>query len=98
MINMVNIIKNKIRRPTDYTFELAKEICDSIAASSKGIRRLCNENESFPNPDTIYRWISVHKDFSDQYAQAKRLQIEVIVDEIMDIADDIASPINKCPQ
>lgn len=75
-------------RPTTYTPELATEICDAIASSSKGIRKLCNENKSFPNPDTIYRWIKDIKDFSDQYARAKRQQIEVIVDEVIEIADD----------
>jgi len=84
----------KTGRPTNYTPDLAKEICDSIAASSKGIKKLCSENEGFPNPDTIYRWISAHKDFSDQYAQAKRQQIEVIVDEIIEIADDTSRDIS----
>lgn len=82
-------MKNTKRgRPTIYTPELAQEICDVIASSSKGIRRLCNENEHWPNPDTIYRWISGHQEFSERYARAKRLQIEVIVDEMLDIADD----------
>ncbi len=81
-------MKCKLGRPTTYTPELAAAICDAIASSSKGIRRLSKENEGFPNPDTIYRWVKEHKDFSDQYAQAKRQQIEVIVDEIIEIADD----------
>jgi hypothetical protein len=78
-------------RPTIYTEELGKEICDAIASSSKGIRKLCNENDSFPNPDTIYCWVKEHEDFSEQYARAKRLQIEVLADEIIEIADDTSN-------
>ena len=80
----------KTGRPTIYTAEAGKEICDVIASSSKGIKKICDTNKHFPNPDTIYRWVKEHKDFSDQYARAKRLQIEVIVDEIIDIADDVS--------
>lgn len=78
----------KTGRPTDYTPELANEICNAIASSNTGVRRLCNQNQSFPNSDTVYRWLSIHEGFSDQYARAKQQQIEVIVDEIIEIADD----------
>ena len=77
-----------IGRPTDYTFALAMEICDVIACSSKGIKQLCKENEYWPCPDTIFRWRKNHKEFSDQYARAKQLQIEALVDEILEIADE----------
>lgn len=78
----------KMGRPTIYTPELAQEICDTIASSSKGIKRLCKEHDGWPNPDTIYHWVSTNQEFSDQYARAKRQQIEVIVDEMLDLADD----------
>lgn len=83
--------KSKGGRPTIYTPKLAKEICDTIACSSRGIKRLCSEREHWPNPDTIYTWVTNRKDFSEQYAQAKRHQIEVIIDEILDIADDTSN-------
>lgn len=80
--------KNKIGRPTNYTPELAKEICDTIASSSVGIKRLCKENANWPSHNTVYRWLANFSQFSDQYAQAKRNQIELLVDEILEIADD----------
>lgn len=91
-------IKSKPGRPTTYTPELAALICDAIASTSKGIRRLSSENESFPNPDTIYRWIKEYKEFSDQYARAKRHQVEVIVDEIMEIADETSQDAIEDPE
>ena len=80
--------KNKIGRPTDYTLELAKEICDAIASSSIGIKRLCKEHPNWPSHNTIYRWVANHPEFRDQYAQAKQCQVELLVDEILEIADD----------
>ena len=75
-------------RTTDYTPELAKEICYAVSCSSHGIKQLCKLNKRWPSHDTIYRWLAMEKEFSDLYARAKRLQIEVIIDEILEIADD----------
>ncbi|HEX4045111.1 MAG TPA: hypothetical protein VHZ76_05540 [Gammaproteobacteria bacterium] len=79
---------DKNGRPTTYSIEIATEICDTVSSSTKGIKRLCLENDHWPCPDTIFRWLKSNKDFSDQYARAKRLQIEALVDEILEIADD----------
>lgn len=85
-VNMVS--KKKMGRPTTYTLELAKEICDSIASSSKGTKKLCKENQHWPCQDTLFVWLKSNPEFSEQYAQAKRCQIEVFIDEILEIADD----------
>ena len=71
--------------------ELAEEICNAVSCSSKGIKQLCKEHEHWPSHDTIYRWLAMEKEFSDLYARATRLQIEVIVDEILEIADDASN-------
>ena len=84
----MTITKSKKGRPTDYTPVIANEICSTIASSSKGIGRLCKDNPSWPTKDTIFSWLKTYGYFSDQYARAKRLQIEVLVDEIIEIADD----------
>jgi hypothetical protein len=75
-------------RPTLYNQELADEICLKIATSDYGLTRLCAENLHWPARDTIFEWRLKHKEFSDKYARAKQDQIESIVDEIIDIADD----------
>ena len=76
-------------RPTDYTSELAVEICQAIACSSQGLRKLCQQHEHWPCPDTVYSWLMKHTEFSEQYAIAKQVQVEVLVDEILEIADDV---------
>ena len=80
-------------RPSDYTPELAKDICEVIASSSKGLKRLCNDNPHWPNKDTIFTWLKNNHEFSDQYAHAKRCQIETFVDEIIEIADDASQDV-----
>lgn len=75
-------------RPTIYTEELAEEICHLVATNGKGIRRICKEHDHLPNPDTIYTWIKKYERFAEQYARAKKKQIEVFIDEIIEISDD----------
>lgn len=78
-------------RPSDYSIELAKEICDKIATSSKGLIRLCKENSHWPDRSTIFKWKIEHQQFSDMYYKAKDDQIDSIYDECLDIADDISN-------
>lgn len=75
-------------RPSEYSKELIEEICNVISSSSKGIKLLCKENSHWPNKDTIFTWLKNNKEFSDQYARAKKCQVEFLVDEILEIADD----------
>ena len=85
---------SKIGRPTAYTPQLAEEICDAIACSSKGIKRLCREHENWPSSFTLFKWLRDNEEFSHQYARAKIAQITVIVDEMLDIAFE-AKDVNR---
>ena len=81
-------INNKRGRPTAYTAELAQEICNRIASTSKGTKKLCKENQHWPCQDTLFTWLKSNPEFSEQYARAKICQVEFLVDEMLDIADD----------
>jgi hypothetical protein len=89
------MIKGKAKRgrPTTFTTALAIEICDVIASTSKGSKRLCAENLHWPSQDTLFQWLKSHADFSELYAQAKRAQVELLIDEILEIADDCTSDV-----
>lgn len=81
--------ENKVMgRPTLYTKELCDEICFAIATSSKGLHRLCRENENFPSYKTIFNWILNNKEFLHNYEKAREAQAEYLFEEIVDIADD----------
>lgn len=73
-------------RPTTYTEELGKEICHTIANSSKSLRTISIE---FNVPlRTLLDWLSVNKEFSQQYAQAKEQQADFLAEEMLEIADE----------
>lgn len=86
-----NITTQTRGRPTDYNLEITHEICEEIASSTKGIKRLCKENPHWPSHNAIYRWLNKYKDFSDLYARAKQQQVEALVDSILEIADDTSN-------
>ncbi|MFC7782017.1 hypothetical protein [Legionella taurinensis] len=80
--------KKTVGRPTKYSPDIANKICEAIASNGKGVKKLCEENPDWPNKDTIFTWLKKYPEFSDQYARAKRFQVEALIDEILDIADD----------
>lgn len=81
-------MQSKRGRPTRYSAAIGQEICDAIASSSKGTKRLCEDNSHWPCQDTLFTWLKKYPEFSEQYAQAKICQIELLVDEILEISDD----------
>ena len=76
-------------RPSTYTPELAKYVCDMIATHACGLNKLTKMYENFPDKSTIYAWIKAHSEFSNQYLEARRLQALVLADSMLDIADNI---------
>lgn len=55
-------------RPTDYTEELADDICRQVALGSN-LRRI-SRDESMPSEETLYRWRHDIPEFSKKYQQA----------------------------
>ncbi len=77
-------------RPSKYTQELAEKICREITTKTHGLRKLCAENPDLPDDTTIRDWVKNNDDFSRQYARAKLTQADLMVEEILEIADDNA--------
>ena len=80
--------KNPVGRPTNYTQELANEICEAIATSPDGLRKLCAANPHWPDRKTIWRWMFKHEEFSRQYARAKEFQVDCLAEEALEVAFD----------
>lgn len=63
----------------------------SSLALGESLREICAD-ERMPDKATVLRWIlsdnKLYKDFRDQYARAREIQLELNEDEILDIADD----------
>jgi hypothetical protein len=73
-------------RPTDYSEDLSALICERLSFG-ESLREICRD-EDMPCRQTIFRWIGKYQAFSDQYAKAKEAGIEVLADELIDIADN----------
>lgn len=80
--------KNLGGRPSIYTPEIAKEICDKISVSNKSLQSLCLENPHWPGYSTIWEWIGDNRaGIADQYAKAKEKQADHLCESILTIID-----------
>lgn len=75
-------------RPSRYTKKIGDQICKDIA-NGLSLRKACLKHKNL-NVSTVLEWVlnPKFKEFSDQYAHSRRIQAEIIGDEIFDIADD----------
>jgi hypothetical protein len=69
-----------------YTPELFEKICEEIATSSKSTRSICVANGI--TSQAMYRWLEQDAELRDKYVRAKEEQVEFMVDEMLEIADD----------
>lgn len=83
-----NAVGNDGGRPSVYSDELADEICSELSNSSIGIKTLCISRKHWPNCSTLFRWIQSNAVFREKYRQAKESQVELLVSEMLEIADD----------
>lgn len=72
-------------RPTDYTPEIAAEICFRLT-QGQSLRSIAKADD-MPPRSVIHRWLLLHPEFADQYTRAKEVQADEMFDEILDIAD-----------
>jgi hypothetical protein len=75
-------------RHTKYSNELANEICQRLA-TGETIRSM-SRTKGFPSRDSIHKWILKYPYFADLYMLARKLHVQYMQDEILDLADDPA--------
>ena len=85
-VKLKDKIKKKNGRPSDYTPELADNICAQLA-DGKSMRTVCKP-ASMPNKATVFKWLRTNEEFNDQYVKAKEESADAMTDEILDIADN----------
>lgn len=72
-------------RPSSYSVKVADTICERLA-EGKSLNSTC-ASDDMPHKATVFRWLSSHDEFRDQYARAREAQADVLFDEILDIAN-----------
>ncbi len=75
-------------RPTAYTSDLAKKMCDQISRDHRSIKQLAEELDWFPATSTFFEWLAKYKELADLYARAKDAQVEVRQEQIIDLVND----------
>ncbi len=85
--------KKKTGRPTIYEPELAVEICTRLALGDS-LRTICKEDQ-MPCISSVMNWLFAKHPpddpkagFLEQYLRAREVQAELMVDEILELADD----------
>lgn len=73
-------------RPSEYSPEIAARICD-LLSEGRSVRSVC-QVEDMPAPSTVFKWLSKHPEFAEQYARAREASIESLADSILEISDD----------
>ena len=75
-------------RPTLYNENMHALICERVATSTLGLKKLCEKHDDMPHVDSVNLWRYQHPNFSALYAQAKLVQADLLAEECLDIADD----------
>lgn len=74
-------------RPSDYTVEIAAEVCTKLA-EGRSLRDVCSD-EDLPAESTIRLWaLEDRNGFSAQYARAREIGYHSMADELLEISDD----------
>ena len=74
-------------RPSKYTKEIGRRVCETIADSKVGLKGLALQYDWFPSTSTIFRWLDRHQAFRQRYARARRAQAQMLAMEQIEIVD-----------
>ena len=77
--------KKTTGRPSKYTPELAKEICERIS-EGEPLRQICRD-EHMPAWRTIYLWMHKDEDLHARIARARDIGYDKMAEECLEIAD-----------
>lgn len=82
----------KMGRPTKYTEELAKAICERIA-DGESMRRICRDAD-MPDKETLRRWKAEKDDFRARFARAREDAADSYADRMLAYCDEFETAEN----
>lgn len=77
----------QMARPTDYTPEIGLEICEWVA-EGRSLNSWIKGEDGRPAWSTVCRWLEGNEEFRKNYARAREMAMDLMVEEILAIADD----------
>jgi len=81
--------KRKVGAPPTKNLPDVREAILLRLSCGESLRAICKDKASgMPDVSTVFDWIHKNAEFAKQYARARELQADVLVDEIFEIADD----------
>lgn len=86
-------IDGQPQRPTVLNDEIAEALCERIA-NGQSLRSI-EKDETMPTMTTVMRWMRDNGAFRQQYADARTRAMEIMAEEILEIADDGANDTYK---
>lgn len=75
-----------VGRPSDFSEELADEICRRMVEDQMSLRAVCRMDD-MPHVTTVLRWLSQKADFATKYAHAREALADGYVGDTIEIAD-----------
>jgi hypothetical protein len=78
-------------RPSAWSLELGRAIC-ALIADGFSLRAIC-ERPGMPDRRTVFRWLASREEFCHQYSLAREVQVHLLLDECIEIADDTSGDI-----
>jgi len=85
----------RVKTPHAYTVELAIKVCVAVSQDPRPLSAICADNPSLPNAKLIDRWRAANGVFARNFNAAKKMQAQILIDEIIEIVDD---PANCVPE
>ena len=76
------------KRRAGYTQAAADLVCDAIATSPCGLRRMIAGDPTLPRERTIYLWLDLNPAFREAYERARQRQADLLMGECVEIADN----------
>jgi len=75
-----------VGRPTDYTQDIANDICSKLA-EGQSLRAICR-SEAMPHESTVRHWaVEDREGFFTQYTRSRDIGLDCMADEVQEIAD-----------
>jgi hypothetical protein len=76
----------KVGRPSIFSQAIADKICHRMA-EGKSLRRICRDPR-MPSRSVVHQWLKTNQKFREDYEWARRMLLDGLADDIIDIADD----------